>query len=78
MELREELLGYALAQLLAQGLAEVDEGKLLEQRSYQMLCEIKAILDDTSLTDESCFEKIERIVCVFENAGCRTSRHDFG
>ena len=37
------------------------------------------ILDDDSLDDATCFQKIEEIVCVFEEMGFNGgSRHDFG
>ena len=71
-------MGAELARILAERVEEVDEVALLEQSSYQLLCRIKEILDDESLTDERCFEKIERIVCAFEAAGVGTNRHDFG
>ena len=52
---------------------------LLESTCYQALCKIKGILEDDSLADPDCFEKIEAIVCVFEDigSGCG-NRHDFG
>ena len=51
---------------------------LLEYKSYQTLREIKRILEDDSLSDPECFEKIEAIVCLFEElgSGCG-NRHDF-
>ena len=78
MELYQEMLGYALAKILAQKSGEIDEKELLGQSSYQALRKIKEILDDSSFTDEACFEKIERIIHVFEELGSGSSRHDFG
>ena len=51
---------------------------LLEYKSYQTLREIKRILEDDSLSDPECFQKIEAIVCLFEElgSGCG-NRHDF-
>ena len=53
--------------------------KIVEGVCYQTLQHIKSILEDDSLEDEACFEKIEAIVCLFEeiDSGCGT-RHDFG
>ena len=53
--------------------------KLLEKECYKILDEIKAVLEDDGLDDEECFERIEKMVCIFEKAGsgCGT-RHDFG
>ena len=42
---------------------------LLEYKSYQTLREIKRILEDDSLSDPECFQKIEAIVCLFEELG---------
>jgi len=40
---------------------------------------IKAVLEDDSLDDKDCFERIERIVCLFEEIGSDCgARHDFG
>ena len=44
MELQHELLGYALARILEDGVNEVDKAALLEQSSYQLLCTIKEII----------------------------------
>ena len=39
---------------------------------------IKAVIEDDSLTDETCFAKIEEIVCILESVGSGGgSRHDF-
>ena len=53
--------------------------ELLEMRCYEALCKIKAVLEDESLTDEVCFQKIEEIINIFEEIGSDGgSRHDFG
>ena len=53
--------------------------EMVEASSYQALCQIREILRDDSLSDPECFEKIERIVCLFEQMGSSCgSRHDFG
>ena len=47
--------------------------------SYRALQKIKAVLDDDGLDDETCFRKIEEIICIFEELGSDGgSRHDFG
>lgn len=57
----------------------VDVNKLMEQICYQTLERIKGILEDDTLEDPECFERIERIVEEFEAIGSTGgSRHDFG
>jgi len=46
---------------------------------YKALLQIKDILGDGALDDAECFEKIEQIVCLFEQIGSSgNGRHDFG
>lgn len=53
--------------------------EVIQSRCYQTLMQIKAVLEDHTLDDPECFEKIEAIVSLFEKlgSGCG-SRHDFG
>ena len=56
-----------------------DMESLLRAECYRTLREIGAILKDDTLSDRECFEKIEKIVCVFEAFGSDGGgRHDFG
>ena len=53
--------------------------ELFEMRCYQALREIKAVLEDETLEDRECFQRIERILQVFEALGSDGgARHDFG
>ena len=46
---------------------------------YRTLKKIKTILEDKTLDDPECFEKIEEIIEIFEELGAKISgRHDFG
>ena len=82
MELYKEIL----AQILSQQNAEIifpdlhlDAAKIVELECYKALQKIKVIIEDDSLEDEVCFQKIEDIVCVFEELGSSGGgRHDFG
>ena len=50
---------------------------IVESTCYKALSEIKAVLEDSTLEDDECFERIERIVCIFEeNCGSLSYRHD--
>lgn len=52
---------------------------MVEMACYKALQEIKAVLVDNSLDDADCFQRIERIICIFESLGSDVgSRHDFG
>lgn len=80
MELYEEILLKVLTSQT--GLSTVDLQKLKElfnSECYSALQKIQEILKDDTLDDSQCFDKIEKIICVFEStgSGCGT-RHDFG
>lgn len=46
---------------------------------YRTLQKIKAVIEDNTLNDPECFEKIEEIMQIFEEiSGKLPHRHDFG
>lgn len=54
---------------------DIDYGKIIELKSMQALQKIKAVIEDDSLSD---FECVERIVRLFEEIGSNGgNRHDF-
>lgn len=56
-----------------------DGTAIVKDQCYQMLCAIKATLEDDTLDDPTCFERIEQIVCIFEQYAQGVEyRHDFG
>ena len=58
---------------------QIDINGIIESECYKALQKIKNIVEDDTLNDSECFEKIEEIVCVFEALGSDCgSRHDFG
>lgn len=81
-----ELCKEILVQILSQQNAEIvfpdlhmDAKQIIETECYKALQKIKVIIEDDSLEDEVCFQKIEDIVCVFEELGSSGGgRHDFG
>ena len=80
-----ELLQEMLAHLLAQGEIQVSFPDLenlteaLEAESYQALRKIKAVIEDDSLDDRECFQKIEEVIRIFEALGSSGgTRHDYG
>ena len=53
--------------------------RLMRERCVQALREIREVLDDDTLDDPQCFQRIERIVEIYEALGAGGgSRHDFG
>ena len=55
-----------------------DLNKIIHDECYIALKKIKAIIEDDSLDDNQCFEKIEQIVLLFEQMGSDGGgRHDF-
>ena len=58
-------------------LSDAEIQTLLKERSVRALAEIRRILDEDTL-DETCFEKIERVIKVYEAIGADGgARHDF-
>ena len=52
---------------------------LFEKECYVLLRRIQTVLEDDSLDDKDCFEKIETLICLFEETGSDCgARHDFG
>ena len=52
--------------------------EIIQSRCYQMLCQIRAALDEPNMNDAACFQRIEEIVEIIEqygsDGGCR---HDY-
>ncbi|MCQ4022174.1 MULTISPECIES: hypothetical protein [unclassified Ruminococcus] len=46
-----------------------DSGRILQDKCYQTLTKIKAVLEDERLDDKECFIRIEEIVRFFEKEG---------
>ncbi|WP_297288737.1 hypothetical protein [uncultured Flavonifractor sp.] len=82
MELYQEILAHILQNMtmcISFPELKCDIGALIERECYQALQKIQAILKDDCLDAAKCFQKIEEIVCVFENLGSGCGiRHDFG
>ncbi|MGN0456954.1 MAG: hypothetical protein ACI4F2_08875 [Acutalibacteraceae bacterium] len=76
-ELLIEVLKYEECSISFSGM-NIDVNKILNDKCYQTLMKIKAILEDDSLDDTECFMRIEEIVRVFEKVGSTVEyRHDF-
>lgn len=82
MQLEKELLLHLLQneeiQITFPNLS-LDMTQLLENKCFLALRHIREIIRDDTLSDKDCFDKIERIISVFEELGIDTAgRHDFG
>lgn len=77
-ELYARSIGWEVMQLIRK-----EEGHLRELRkevdsdALRLLEQIKRILNDDTIEDPDCFERIEQIVQAFDAYGIRTSRHDW-
>ena len=50
---------------------------VIEKQCYKVLEQIKQTLDNEILTDEDCFNKIEKLLHVLEQNGIFCDRQDF-
>lgn len=80
MELWRELLisglqndNYKLESINNKTLNEITESRI-----YQVLFQIKQIIENEKLSDQDCFTKIEKIICTLEENKIFCDRHDFG
>lgn len=82
MELYKEILIEALSRSqleISISNLEIDVKQIVESRCYNALQKIKAIIEDDSLEDADCFNKIEEIILILEEIGSSGgTRHDFG
>lgn len=57
---------------------KIDSKNIVELKCYDALKQIKEVLEDSTIDDTECFNKIEKIVCIFEKTcGGVNFRHDF-
>ena len=81
MTVEKELLAHAIGTEIVRYLEEenaVEAAKRgAEHQAAKVLEEIQAILDDESLEDPECFQRIEQIVNTFQKHNLSTTRHDW-
>ena len=66
----QEMLRYA------KSTGEETMARRVDSEAVRVLSEIKQVLDDPSLNDPECFERIEAVVDIFFRAGLSTRRHE--
>lgn len=81
-----EFNSYILARVLTEAGAAIVVGgddsrqivrDMVRDRCCRSLWEIQRVLDDDSLSDPACFEKIEGVLSALETLGPGGGRHDF-
>lgn len=79
MSVEQDLFVRELGQVALDALQGVYRSKvvdrLVESDAVRVLQAVQDILDDGDLSDFDC---VEKLVCLFEDNGISTSRHDFG
>ncbi len=77
----EGLAAQAIGLEVMKYLKEMGDLKELERKTeckaLQVLEEIRRVLNDDSLDDKECFQRIEAIVDTMEANGIHTTRHDW-
>ena len=74
--LYENALGELAAKYL-EFLRPADLVPLAESNALKLIAEIKAVLDDDSLEDPTCFQRIDALVDAFYARNVHTPRHDW-
>lgn len=82
MELYKELLTHILSQeeiKITFPDLNIDIAHIVELEAYNVLNEIKEILEDNTLDDPECFARIDAIIHTFHKRNIDIgTRHDFG
>mgnify|MGYP006970850369 CR=1 FL=1 len=80
MELWRELLisGLQNDNYKLESINDKTLNEITESRIYQVLFQIKQIIENEKLSDQDCFTKIEKIICTLEENKIFCDRHDFG
>ena len=76
-ELAAQVIGLEAMRYLKQTETIRSIARETEKKAIEVLEEIRRVLDDDSLEDSECFQRIEAILTALENAGIFTSRHDW-
>lgn len=64
-----------LIMMYCERISPADIFQKAESNALALIAEIKNILDDRTLSDPDCFQRIDMIVATFYEAGLPTSRH---
>ena len=74
-----QILGWELLNYIKKEESSLSQRiKEIDSRALQILEEIRAILEDDTIDDPDCFERIDRIVSLYNKNDIGTDRHDWG
>ncbi len=79
-QILKSIYARAMGELTLRFLESVGQDAIvpvMESKALDVISQIKAILDDETLNDRECFQRIEAVVNVFEANGIDTTRHDW-
>ena len=74
----KQLCEKAIGELVVRYLDTISEGEIVslaEREAVDLVCQISEILDDLTLDDTECFQRIDSIVPAFHHARLSTQRH---
>jgi len=81
LKIGEELYAHAIGTMVLRYLKEENllntSAQKAESDALRILSEIQHILNDDSLADPECIEKIDQIIEIFYTNGIHTPRHDW-
>ena len=81
LSVKDELYARAIGWKILEYLRQTGSKEAVTEMERDALCileKIRKILNDDSLDDPDCFQRIELIVNTFYTNGIDTSRHDWG
>ncbi len=81
LSVKDELYARAIGWEVLNYLRKEHPGEIaaeIESDALRILEKIQMILNDDTLSDPDCFERIEAIVKTFYANGISTNRHDWG
>ena len=76
-ELEARAIGLEAMRYLKQGETVKRIAAETDSRAMRALEKIRSVLNDDSLEDPECFQRIEAILTALEDYGVFPSRHDF-
>ncbi len=81
LSMKDELYARAIGWEVLEYLRKEHPGSVADEIEGDALCileKIRTVLNDDTLDDPECFERIDAIVRIFYANGISTDRHDWG